>query len=113
LDNIEESICGAEEFIEHYYPEHRGKRYVCSSWLLSPSLDGLLPPGSHILAFKNLFEIESWDKGDNDFLEWVYGRNDILPHEMKEGTSLQRSMKRHLLKGGVVGVATGILKNPR
>lgn len=105
-----ESIYKAKQFIEHYYPEYMGRIYVCNSWLLSPSLEVILPPGSNIIKFRNCFEIIAWDKDDNEFIEWVFGRADVPLQELQENTSLQRSMKKYLLKGEKVGAAIGILK---
>ena len=44
-----------------------------------------------------------------DLLTWVYKRPDIPLEELPENTSLQRELKRYLLKGGKVGEAAGVL----
>jgi hypothetical protein len=83
---------------------------TCDSWLLSPVLRELLPERSNILLFQSAFDIVEVDADDRSSLRWVFGRDDIPPAELAEGTSLQRGIKMLLLNGGSVGSAVGTLK---
>lgn len=83
----------------------------CSSWLLSPTLRTLLKPDSGIRRFAEDFEIcasESESKGCWHFLFMV--KEDTPAAELPEKTSLQRAVKQHLLNGGGIGSAFGLLK---
>ena len=99
------------EFIKFTSKHFPNKNYpiVCGSWLLSPALCKLLPNDSKIIQFQRCFAVTDWDKTENDFLQWVYGRTDIDYADLPEATSLQRNMKSYLLNGGEIGSARGRL----
>lgn len=85
--------------------------YSCSSWLLSPDLQDLLPPTSNIIQFQNRFEIIDTEDGLDDFLRFVFDTTDKTPlTELPEKTSLQRALKKRLLKNKTVYKGFGILK---
>lgn len=108
IENCKKSLNEFNAFTAKHFPE---KLYpiVCNSWLLSPALDEVLPPQSNIVKFKNCFDIVSWNKTEQEFLLWVYGKPDIEYALLPEGTSLQRNLKKHLINGGFVGSAFGRL----
>lgn len=102
------------DFLKRYFPAFAGVGMCCESWLLSPALKGLLPADSRIIRFQENFVIEKVIPDSDDYAEWVYGieekNADIEVSILPERTSLQRTMKQFLLKGGKVGVAIGRLK---
>lgn len=108
MENCKKSLNEFNSFTSKYFP---GKKcpIVCNSWLLSPALDNLLSPQSNIIKFKKSFDITSWNKTENEFLQWVYGNVNIEYDKLPEKTSLQRNMKEYLMNGGVVGSAFGRL----
>ncbi len=83
----------------------------CNSWLLYPEYKNILPNNSNILSFSNEFDIlltENWDNFLNDWR--IFGKDAKKPYcELPENTSLQKCFKKHLISGGKVGAATGIL----
>lgn len=105
------SLAQFRRFAAEHYPAWSDWPVVIHSWLLSPALDGLLPAGSNIRRFKGCFQITGWSRTSTEFLQWVYGRADIPYAQLPERTSLQRAMKAHLLDGGAVGDARGILRS--
>lgn len=113
VENCEESFRLADDFFRNYFPGRADNRYVCSSWLLSPALRELLSRQSNIVQFQNRFEIVSWNKDSQEFMSWVYKRNDSALAELPEDTSLQRNMKAYLLAGGKVGEGYGILRRKK
>lgn len=104
--SLEESV----KFFERYDGRYVNVPYICHSWLLSPALEKLLPESSNILQFQKLFQIQEIDYEETDFLEWVYKRRDLPVMELPQETSLQRTMKEYLIKGGKVGAATGTMQ---
>ncbi|MCH5155781.1 MAG: DUF5596 domain-containing protein [Clostridiales bacterium] len=108
IPQCKNSIDDFKQFTAGYFPT---KNYpiVCRSWLLSPALKELLPQHSKIIEFQRCFEITDWDKTQNDFLQWVFGKSYMDFSELPENTSLQKNMKKYLLNGGVVGSALGRL----
>lgn len=104
----------AKEFLCRFYPEYGKAKMMCESWLLSPSLEKLLPESSKIMRFQKAFSITETDPESKEYLEWVYKVNTSFldehePSELPEDTSLQKNMKKYLLGGGKVGMAAGVL----
>ncbi len=109
IRNCKSSVDKFKVFTEKFFP-NKNYPIICNSWLLSPTLDELLPTDSNILAFKHCFDIIEWNKIQNDFLKWIYGRQDINYNDLPEKTSLQKNVKNHLMRGGFIGCALGVLK---
>ena len=108
---VNDSLQLAEEFFDTYYPEYKYKKYTCESWLLSQELKKFLTAESKILDFQNRFEILEESKDKTEFIEWLFQRLESTEYkELPEKTSLQRKVKRHLLKGGKIGEAYGIFE---
>ena len=108
IENCKRSLDEFNAFTAKHFPE-RNYPIVCDSWLLSPTLDELLPPQSKIIKFKNCFDIVDIDETDIGFLQWVYGTTNIACDKLPEKTTLQRNIKSRLLNGGYVGSAFGRL----
>lgn len=91
-------------FRKHFGAEY--DMYHCHSWLLSPVLDELLPAGSAILEFQKNFRIYETDPS-RQAEERVFGivSDDFAGYP--ERTSLQRSLKKHLLAGNTVPAGAG------
>ena len=109
-EKCSESYKMADEFFTKYYSQYSNVDFVCSSWLLSPELRKLLPETSHIRLFQDQFEIHDVNYGDMEFLQWVYKRSDIPYDLLPEDTTLQKNIKEHLLNGGRIGSAYGVLR---
>ena len=102
---------GLEEFYR-LFPDYRGRPVYCHSWLLSSLLKDLLPEGSNILRFQELFDILPDETPGNDVLLWVF-KNPRLPREdYPENTSLQRKLKQFFLNGGQFTEGLGYLRLP-
>ena len=110
-EKVDNSLKEAREFINTYYPEYNGAIYYCSSWLLSPALKDLLNENSKILKFASRFNVTKHEEEPEDYKIWVYGKLNLEPKDFAEKTSLQRNVKKHVLAGGKIGEAFGILKN--
>lgn len=105
------SIQQAKIFLKEKFPEYSEVKMQCHSWLLSPTLKEVLSPGSHILAFQELFDIKvSGEDKTGEYMVWVFKRSDIPLRELPENTSLQRRLKAYLLSRGKVLEAGGELK---
>lgn len=105
--NCRDSAQRARDFFRRFYPGRKDAACECRSWLLSPALEGLLPPDSRIRQFKRQFDLLSWDEDNDSCKEWVFGRRDIPLDACPTDSSLQRRMKEHLLRGGQVGEGYG------
>ncbi len=109
IENCKNSVEMFKSFTKKYFP-NKNYPIICNSWLLSPALDNLLSSDSNILSFKRCFDIIEWNKTQNDFLKWIYGNQNINYIDLPEKTRLQINVKKHLIRGGFIGCARGILK---
>ena len=110
-ENVDRSIDQAKAFVPRYFPDYADAPFGCESWLLSPSLRDFLEDGSRIRAFQDRFFLIHVDPQPKDEWEWLFAVPEDTPvDQLPERTSLQRKVKKHLLSGGSIGVARGILK---
>ena len=107
---LRQSYETAKAFFAKYYPDYADVPYGCHSWLLSPNLKEILPETSRIRYFQDQFTVLSTEPSD-DYLEWAFQRSDASVENLPERTSLQRSIKAFLLKGGVFHNGMGVLIN--
>lgn len=112
MSRVKASYRQARDFLNTYYPEYMDVPVKCSSWLLAPGLAEELPANSNIARFQRLFDIVSVDEDNTEFLQWLYGREDISVSELPEHTFLQRRVKQRLLSGEKIGKALGVFKKP-
>ena len=106
VDTVREAM----DYAPWFYETHFGKAFtlfMCHSWLLSPQLKEILPEGSRIIQFQNLFEI-CWMDEERQAEERVFGFLAEDPATYPEQTSLQRKMKMALLEGKHFGMGCGI-----
>lgn len=109
------SVEKAKAFFAQYFPKWQDAPMTCESWLLSPALKGLLPPDSRILRFQRAFDLTPCPDDEREaVLQWVYRltppqQKNVSLDALPENSTLQKSMKRFLLSGGVVPGAEGPL----
>jgi len=99
----------ARAFFAEFFPDYADVPYGCHSWLLSPDLKEILPQTSRIRYFQDQFIILGSEPSD-DYLEWAFQRSPAATENLPERTSLQRSLKAFLLRGGVFRNGEGILR---
>ena len=111
-----ELVHAAYDEAKPFFEQHYGKKnlyFACSSWLLSPTLDEMLPPTSNILAFAHEYTIfrEGLDPTGEHAGHYVFGSGvdmkdvDALP----EKSTLHRAMKARLKAGKGIGTGFGII----
>lgn len=109
-ESVARSIRDFHTFCNRYYPEWEGVRMTCDSWMLMPQLREFLGEDSHILAFQNLFEIDHVDTEATWYMGWIFPGAEQVDERLPERTTLQRNLKRYLLKGNKFGIAKGHLR---
>ena len=82
--------------------------FTCSSWLLFPGLQTLLPPESNIIQFQHLFSLKSVDLSSRQGEERIIGKICSDPSLYPSNTSLQKKAREYLLKGGKLGSGFGV-----
>ena len=99
-------------FCKHYACFKYRCLCICyGTWLLWPALKEILPQDSKILEFQSDFAITKIYNNDQSYLAWVFKQKEKPAdlNALPENTSLQRAFKKHLIKGGTIGWATGVL----
>lgn len=109
-ESVDESLDQADAFFREYYPDFKYDKYTCSSWLLSPALNQMLPEESKIMCFQKRFDILEEKREDREFMEWLFQAPENVDYRnLPEKTSLQKKAKRLLLDGGHIGAAYGVI----
>lgn len=105
-----DSIRQAKAFFPKYYPDFHFQGFYTSSWLLDPRLKQLLPSGSRILQFQELFDrIDTHEDHSRAAIRFLWYRHDRDFAAFPEQTRLQRSVKQYLLGGGTLGETCGMI----
>ncbi|HEY8389929.1 MAG TPA: acyltransferase domain-containing protein, partial [Clostridia bacterium] len=81
---------------------------LCSSWLLSPVLDELLPSSSNILRFKSRYKIISVNPENRSAERYLFGSIEDDIQKYKPTSSFAAKVKQRLEKGMPIGSAFGI-----
>lgn len=110
-ESVAQSIKDFNEFRKKYYPEWETVKLTCETWMLMPELKELIGEESNIVAFQNLFEIDTVDYDATWYMGWIFPGAEKADESLPERTTLQRSMKRYLLDGRKFGIAKGHLKD--
>ena len=110
LEACRSSHEAARAFFTAHFPAYEWAPVVCSSWLLHPVLKELLGEESNIVRFRALFDIVRVDDDDRSYRAFVFRRTDGNTKTYPEKTTLQRRLKKHLLRGGRMGSVLGIWK---
>lgn len=109
-ESVQKSLQEFEIFRDTFFPEWRGIQFTCETWMLMPMLQEILKPDSNIIAFQNLFEIDSIDSDATWYMEWIYPGYEKIDDCLPERTLLQRELKKYLLAGNKFGVAKGHIR---
>ena len=109
---VEQSLEAAKEFFARHYPETKDAPFCCRSWLLDSQLKEMLGEDSNIISFQKRFALLDAGEGSTESIQWIFNRDcagyaDYV--NLPEETSLQKKMKRHLLSGGTIRSAYGMI----
>ena len=106
--NIRAAVEESRPLVRRYYGLEEPE-YICISWLLSPEVHALLGESSNIYRFYEMFDVEPGEECKSDILWNVFGTNDPSD-ELKEKTSLQRSIKKAFSEGRVFHIGMGVMR---
>jgi len=105
------STASALKFVEKYYDEFHPKGFMCSSWLLEPSIEAILGKPGKISGFGNQFVRYPNKSVGKEMFSFVFGPGAAQRpwEELAEDTSLQRALKELYLSGKRIYAWSGIL----
>lgn len=104
FDECKKSFQSAEEFFEKYFPDYGYRYYFCESWLLYEGNREFMKADSNILKFSSMFTHAYSVKIDEQAIERIFGKRKFFKKNYPESTTLQKSAKAYILKGGKLGV---------
>jgi hypothetical protein len=100
----------AKEFFAKYYPEHKWKTFLCSSWLLDPNLQKILKPDSNIINFQNRFTIGNATENNMSLCWHVFGIDAFLdPAELTPKNDFQERMLNYVKAGNKLQNGKGFI----
>lgn len=104
FDECIKSFNMADKFFSEYFPSYNYRYYFCESWLLYEGNKDFMKPDSNIIKFSSLFNHAYSIKIDEQAIERIFGERKLFKKNYPENTSLQKSAKAHMQKGGRLGV---------
>ena len=97
----------AEELIEKTLGAF--KLFYCNSWLLDPQLKKILGKETNLTRFADRFIRFPAKSNGKSVFSYLYLTRNYDPAMLPEKTSMQRAVKRHLVAGGHIYGAKGIV----
>ncbi|HOJ10852.1 MAG TPA: acyltransferase domain-containing protein [Clostridiales bacterium] len=94
-----ESFKASVKFFERYFPELQFDGYMCTSWLLDPQLQCILPRESNIVKFQREFYLYPKKSDDFQTFERVFGNKPDNMKTLKAETSMQKAILDYVNKG--------------
>lgn len=108
-DECVESYRLANEFFPRHFPEQMFTGYICTSWLLDPNLQNILPPEANIVRFQKEFYLMPVLSSDNQTFERVFGSKPKDLDTAPRDTSLRRAVLDYVLAGNYMHQAFGFI----
>ena len=112
-DEYRKSFEMAEIFFSKHFPDYNYKYYFCESWLLYEGNKDFMQENSNILKFSSMFTHAYSIKIDEQAIERIFGKRRFFKKNYPENTSLQKSAKAYIQKGGKLGVGIGYIDKSR
>lgn len=112
-EDCKKSFQMAGEFFKKYFPDYSYKYYFTESWLLYEGNKSFMKADSNILKFSSLFSHAYSVKIDSQAIERIFGKRILFKKNYPENTSLQKSAKAYMQKGGKLGVGIGYIDKSR
>jgi len=88
------------DFFPRYFPEKKWAALTCSSWLLDPLFERLMPPSSNLVRFQKEMYLFPVPPAGKRVLKTIFG---VIPEDLSRAprnTSMQRAVAEHLEHGG-------------
>ena len=108
-ENVKASFRAALDFHRRHFPEFKPLFFHCHSWLLDTQHRQFLPPTSNILAFQSCFIHGNTTSYDNCVFDFLFRCRKENLQDLPESSSLQRTIKRHLLEGNHIYEQNGVI----
>lgn len=109
-ESVIHSVNSSKSEVAKYFKKDN-PRYGCNSWLLSNQIREMVRDDSKIADFHGLFRVTDGNDCIKDILDFVYKIEECDDYsQLPENTSLEKSIKRFLLKGKKIYLGIGVWK---
>lgn len=98
-DKCLESFREAVDFFNRYFPNKESKGFTCSSWILDPQLQNLLPDKSNIIKLQRKVHLYPVLSDDEQTLERVFNQCPANKKVLSGNTELQRAIIEYTATG--------------
>lgn len=109
---IDKAFADSKEFLAAHFPEFDYRGFKCRSWLIDKQLVDLLGEETNISKFCNRFKRISLKSQGKDVFSFVYHipeTQEPCIENLPEGTTLEKRLKEHFLRGGVIYEVDGFI----
>ncbi|MGN0521836.1 MAG: acyltransferase domain-containing protein [Eubacterium sp.] len=104
-----ESLDKSVSFFKEFFPDYKYRYYLCESWLLYGENHRFMKSQSNILKFSSMFDIAYSIAYDEQAIERIFGKRQIIKANYPENTSLQKSAKEFMINSGRLGIGIGTI----
>ncbi|MBQ3075203.1 MAG: hypothetical protein IJC26_03960, partial [Clostridia bacterium] len=109
-DKIRQAYKDAKAVVAKSYPEYDPKTFICSSWLMDPTLTDILGKESRISQFAAPFLRHPNKSAGKEIFSFVFRPRDAEDlSSLPENTRLERALKKMYLNGEYIYAFTGML----
>lgn len=109
LEECLDSLRQANTFYDRFFPDRPFRAFVCSSWLLDPQFQSILPPASNIVKFQRLFYLLPVLSDESETYWRVFGTRELDLRTAAGDTGLRRAILDYATSGGRMRSAVGVL----
>ena len=106
---VDRAIASARRLVKERYPEFKGEKVFCNSWLLDPTLGEILGENSQITNFQRRFIRYPQKSNGMNVFGFVFPKNFESYETLPENTRLERGLKRLYLDGGHIYSYAGVM----
>ncbi len=96
-----ESMRQARDFFRRHYPAKKPAAIVCTSWMISPLLEKILPPTANLVQYLRELYLFPIGSGGTDSLGFIFFQEKFDAATAPRQTSLQRAVLGYLQAGHV------------
>ncbi len=100
MEACDESLRRAVDFFSRHFPDWPARAFACSSWILDPQFEALLPATTNLVRFQKEVYLFPQAGGTGDMPQQVARRRDRETDKSPSLTTMQRAFLRHVGRGG-------------
>jgi hypothetical protein len=104
-----ESMLLAVDFYRKHFPDRPFRAFACTSWLMDPQFQTILPDSSNIVKFQKEFYLFPIRSNEEETYRRVFGAAEVDPATAGRDTGLRRAILDHAAAGNRPHAASGFL----